>query len=219
MLKNISKLFLVSALIFSLFIFFGCSKSVKYVCSDGSVVSDTSRCAPVPSLNSITQPEVSSPDVFRLAKGESVFFEGKKITLVNLLSNGKSTFSVSGVSVEVESTKKLEIINGLEIVVQSIDYNFTSPDLSTISFKVSPLVLNSDEYLFFVGEPLIIDRSTITLRGVTPSYIVVDTDDVLGMKIYPGGSKVVSGLNITSVKSFPHGIRADDYAILRINKV
>lgn len=219
MLKKLYfKIMIISLLVLSL-IFFGCSNSVKYVCSDGSIVSDTSKCSSFANSNSITKPEVSSSNVFTLVKGESVFFEGKKITLVDLFSDGGSIFSVSGVSAEVSSTKNLEIINGLEITVQNINYNFTNLDLSTVSFKVNTFVLDKDEYLFFVNEPLTIDKSTIILQGVTPSYLIVDTDNVLGIKIYPGSSKVISGLNITSVKSFPHGIRADDYAILRINKV
>ncbi len=204
-------------LFLSTFLLAGCQQSVKYVCSDGSVVTDASQCPPAEEVeSSITPSEVISTDVFTMRGDESIDFEGKNVKLVEVLSDGKTLVEVSGVQREIKSTKQLEIINGLEIVVQSISYVFTDPASSSATLKINTLVLGEDEYLFYVDRPQVVEDVEVTLSGVTSSYILVGTEQVPGMKIYPGSSKVVSGLSITNLKAFPRGVRAEDYAILKI---
>jgi len=209
-------------LCFLMFVFLlsGCAETVKYICSDGSVVANPSAC-PLPENPSpqITTPEVTPSDIFVLKKEESIHVFGKKVTLDDVFDDGKTVVDVNGIAREIKSTKYLEIIDGLEVIVQSINFVVTDPDSSSATLKINPLTLNNSEYLFFVDEPQVVYDVEVTLEGVTPSYILVDTDDVLGMKIYPGSSKIISGLNITNVRVFPHGIRAEDYAILRIYRI
>lgn len=201
------------------FLFAGCSQSVRYVCSDGSVVSDPSKCPPSEKYQSpITEPTVTPSDVFTLKKGDSMDFEGKKVKLLDVLNEGTTSFDVSGVEGEIKGTKTLEIINGLEIVVERINYIFTNPDSSSAYFRLRTFIPNATEYLFFADKPQIVEGVEVILTGVTSSYVLVDAGDVSGMKIYPGSSKEISGLNVTNVEAFPHGIRAEDYAILRIVK-
>ncbi len=210
---------LVFALILFIPLLYGCGKSVKYVCSDGSVTTDTSKCPPAgQSITSITESKVIPQDIFTLRKGESIVFKDKKVKLLDVFSDGITYVDVSGVMREIKATNQMEIINGLEVIVRNLNYVVTDPDSSTATLKLSPLILNSSEYLFFVDNPQVVEGVEVTVKGITPSYILVDTPNVLGMKIYPGNSKVFSGLNITNVKAFPRGIRAEDYAILRITR-
>ncbi len=210
---------LVFVALLSLFLLYGCGQSVKYVCSDGSVTTDTSKCPPAGKpIASITESKVTSQDIFTLKKGESIVFKDKKVKLLDVFSDGITYIDVSGVTREIKATNQLEIINGLEIVVKGLNYVVTNPDSSTAILKINPLVLNSSEYLFFIDDSQVVENVEVTLKGVTPSYVLVDTPSALGMKIYPGSSKVFSGLNITNVKAFPRGVRAEDYAILRITK-
>ncbi|MFH1332311.1 MAG: hypothetical protein ABIH63_03425 [archaeon] len=214
---------LIILLLSSLFLVFllaGCQQPVKYVCSDGSVVSDASLC-PIEEEETeipITTPEITPTDTFVMKISESVDFEGKTIKLLDVSNDGKTLVDVSGVTREIMSTKQVEIVNGLEVVVLSINYVNTDPDSSMATLKFSPLTLGYDEYLFYVDKPQSIEGIEVTLTGVASSYILIDTDDVSGMKIYPGSSKIVSGLNITNFKAFPRGVRAEDYAILIITK-
>jgi hypothetical protein len=208
-------------IIFVLLLFLaGCSQSVKYVCSDGSVVKDASDCpSPEETQNAISTPEViTKTDTYNLKKSESMDFDGKSVKLKDVFDDGRTIVDVSGVAREIKSTKYLEIINGLEVTVMGITYQSTDPDASSATLKLNKLALNQSEYLFFNDQPQVIDKVEVTLSGVTPSYIIVDTGDVLGMKIYPGSSKVVSGINITNVRAFPRGVRSEDYAILRVVK-
>ncbi len=213
-------LVLIFALMLFLPLLYGCGQSVKYVCSDGSVTTDTSKCPPAGQpITSITESKVIPQDVFTLQKGESIMFDGKKVRLLDVFSDGITYIDVSGVTREIKATNQLEIINGLEVIVKGLNYVVTDPDSSTATLKIDTLVLNSSEYLFFVDNPQVVEGVEVTVKGITPSYILVDTPNVLGMKIYPGNSKVFSGLNITNVKAFPRGIRVEDYAILRITRV
>jgi len=210
----------IFVLLVLVFLFAGCQQPVKYVCSDGSVVSDASLCPQEEEEpeTTIAPPEVTSTDTFVMKIGESVDFEGKAVKLLDVSNDGKTLVEVSGVVREIRSTKQVEIINGLEVVVLTISYVNTDPDSSMATLKFSPLTLGYDEYLFYVDKPQSIEGVEVTLTGVASSYILVDTDEVSGMKIYPGSSKIVSGLNITNFKAFPRGIRVEDYAILRITK-
>lgn len=202
------------------FLFAGCGQSVKYVCSDGSVVSDASKCPPSEEYKApVTEPTVMPTDVFTLKKGESMAFEGKDVKLVDVLDNGRTIFSVSGVKTEIKGTKELEIINGLEVFVDKVNYVFVDPASSNAYFKLRMFVPNASEYLFFTDTPQNVDGIQVTLTGVTPTYVLVDGGNVRGMKIYAGSSKEIDGLNVTNVRAFPHGIRVEDYAILRIVKV
>ncbi len=81
-------LFLVLLLVF---LFVGCSKSVNYVCSDGSVVDDASKCPPPEETESpISPPEVTPVDTFTLKRGESVEVEGKVVKLTDVFDDGRT---------------------------------------------------------------------------------------------------------------------------------
>lgn len=205
-------LLLFSALAFLLA---GCSERVSYVCSDSSVVSNPSDCPPKEEAP-ISTPEVTTSDVYTLKVGESADVDGRKVTLKNVFADGRVLVEVSGVGMEFPSTKHLEIVSGLEVVIQSINFFVTQPGSSTAVLKINPFVPAPDEHILFVDEPQVVEDVKVTVKGITPSYIIVDTENVLGMKIYPGSSKVMSGINITNIRAFPHGIRSQDYVILKV---
>ncbi|MEM4245433.1 MAG: hypothetical protein QXR60_04495 [Candidatus Nanoarchaeia archaeon] len=209
---------LISFLLFFVLLFFGCSESVKYVCSDGSVVSDASLC-PRPEEPKPPEIKITSEGTYTLTKGESMTFEGKEIKLLDVLYGGRTLFYVSGVATEIKATKELEIINGIEIVVQSIYYNNTNPELSSATFTIKRFIPKENEYLFFVDQPKIIEGVEVTLTGVSSSYVLVDLGEFEDMKIYPGSSKEIDGFNVTNVKAFPHGRRIEDYAILKVVRI
>ncbi len=210
---------LIPFLLLFVLLFIGCGESVKYVCSDGSVVSDASLCPRPEEPKQITKPEVKPQGVYTMTKGNSMNFEGKVVKLLDVFNNGGTHFYVSGVSTEIKATKELEIINGVEIVVQSIQYNNTNPELSSATFTIKKFVPNENEYLLFVDKPQIVDGVEITLKGVSSSYVLVDLGEFEYMKIYPGMSKEIGGFNVTNVKAFPHGRRIEDYAILKVVRI
>ncbi|MEM4244938.1 MAG: hypothetical protein QW404_00490 [Candidatus Nanoarchaeia archaeon] len=155
---------------------------------------------------------------FKLVRGDKLTVAGKSFTLVDFsVFGGKltTTVNIDGKEYDIYETNKPDIINGLRITPVSVDRL-----QRYLVIKVEPFVLATDQYLLlYRKDTLILDRVVTLMKVQDDDGISLDVDD--GKNAYEvfipeGGSKVVSGLEITNVEAFYRINHQSSYAIVKI---
>lgn len=168
-----------------------------------------------------TAEEDKTSNEFLIKLGESVEFDGKKVTLIELdnIPLFKAVFNIDGIERDIYGTKNLEIIKGIEVKIMKYNNKENSVVVSLEKLELG------DNNLITPREDLTIYGKLITLKDVLDSgEILLDVMDIgteeITMKILlkEGESENVQGLTITNIDGFPRGFKIEEYAIINIQK-
>lgn len=155
---------------------------------------------------------------FFMKVGDSVKFDKKTITLVNLenIPRLKAVFDVDGGEREVFGTKNVELIKGLKIMISKY-FNLEN----AIIAKFEKLELGVNEYLLNPREDVTMQGKTVHLEDVQESGAIIlrisggDIESAT-LRIPEGRTEPFEGLEITNIDGFPQGFKLDEYAIVKI---
>lgn len=175
-------------------------------------------------VTAITEQTTEIPQTtneFKMKLGESVNFDGKTVTLVEVanLPNLRGTYNVDGIERDVYSTKEMELVNGIKITNLKY-FNLENGFL----VKLEKLVLGEGEYLMNTREDLTIQGKTFTLGDVTESEdvrkinLIITGPDIESGKLIleEGETEIFEGLEITNLYAFPSGYKLDRLAIIKV---
>lgn len=153
------------------------------------------------------------PNYMKYVKLISVDNEGKIVVEVE---DTKSKTVVSTTR-EIKETKYMEIIDGLEIINQRINFDI-DPNKIYVILKINKYTEKPDEYLVNIDKPITVKGNTITFKEVDPKdhSIQISVNGKNYIRIREGYTENIEELQITNVKAFPRDVRYENYAILRI---
>lgn len=142
---------------------------------------------------------------------------GKEVRLISADNEGKIVVKVNNVERDIKETKYMEIIDGLEITNQRINFDI-DPSKIYVILKIDKYTEKPDEYLVEIDKSITIKGNTITFKEVDPKdhSIQVSVNGKNYVRIREGYTENIENLEITNVKAFPRDIRYENYAILKI---
>ncbi|MBU4502962.1 MAG: hypothetical protein KKA79_10290 [Nanoarchaeota archaeon] len=206
-----------------------------FVCPDGTLVSVPENC-PICNGDGICQDKEKcdcedcennvncivdriGDKEYLLILNEKKKVEGESVKVTEILNIGRVTIEVEGITREMETTRKEEIIDGLKVTTQEIIYNNAKPKNSVVIVKIEKYTPGENEYLLNTDEEKIISNTKIRLMKVfssTPSSILLDVGETTNRKLNEGVEETLEGLKITLLKSYSRSISSESYAILKI---
>ncbi len=142
---------------------------------------------------------------------------GKEVKLISVDNDGKIVVKVNDVERDIKETKYMEIIDGLEITNQRINFDI-DPNKIYVILKINMYVEKPNEYLVKIDKPITVKINTIIFKEVDPKdhSIQVSVNNKNYIRIREGYTENIENLQITNVKAFPRDIRYENYAILKI---
>lgn len=151
--------------------------------------------------------------------GDKFNIENKIVELVSVSSaDGSVVVKVDGSEKTLATSRVPKLINGLEIETQRVDYG-TSPSEHKATFKVTLFRLGENEYYLNAGQRITVGGHEILFRDLTNIDGVDLTVDNTQMRLALGETDSIFDLKITHLKAFNDNLKANKYAVLKIEKI
>ena len=173
---------------------------------------------PVENATSVVE-EALGEGKYKLKINVPFTFEGKKVLITDLdTSATRVVVSVDEVEAKLIRTKEIEVVNGLEMFVDTYVNHGLEDSRTFVVMGIKKFVLGGNEYLVMRDAPILLPNGQQVSVGVTR----VDSTDVRTAPVSVGSdsSDLVQGQSarfgnytVTNVKTF---VRDKSYALLKI---